>query len=84
MERSKLYRYRPPEGLRVFIMVFPAEVEDGVLEELEIVQVVRVLKGGRAVGPLVMQDEYLKGFLWEASREKNLMRRRWWLLVRLI
>ena len=84
MEREDLYRCRHPEGLRVPIMVTPSEVEDGFPEESDITQVLRGLKGGRAGGPSGMQAEYVKGWLREASREKNPVRRRWWLLVRLI
>ena len=32
-ERAELYRCRTPEGLRVPILVFPEELEDGVPEE---------------------------------------------------
>ena len=49
-DRAELYRFRPPEGLRVPVMVTPEEVEDGVPEKAEILQAVRGLKGGRAGG----------------------------------
>ena len=39
-ERAELYRCRPPEELRVPILVTPVEVEDRVPEEAEIAQVV--------------------------------------------
>ena len=65
-------------------MVTLEEVDDGVLEEAAIEQVVGGLKGGKAVGPSGMRAEYLKGWLWEASREKNPVSRRWRLSVRLI
>ena len=32
-ERAEIYRYRPPEGIRLPIVVTPTEVENGVLEE---------------------------------------------------
>ena len=83
-ERADLYRCRQPEELRVPIMVTPSEVEDGVPEESDITQVVRGLKEGRAGGPSGMQVEDVKGWLREASREKNPTRRRYRLLVRLI
>ena len=57
------------------ILVTPAVVEDGVLEEADIVQVVRGLKGGRAGGPSDMRLEDLKGWLQEASRGKSPVRR---------
>ena len=53
----------------------PAVVEDGVLEEADIVQVLRGLKGGRAGGPSDMRLEDLKGWLQEASRGKSPVRR---------
>ena len=84
MERADLYRCRQPEGLQVPIMVMPSEVEDGVPEESDITQVVRGLKGGRLGGLLGMQAEDIKGWLREASWEKNPVKRRWRLLVRLI
>ena len=83
MERAEIYRRRTPEEICVPILVSPAEVEDRVSEEAEIVQAVRGLKGGRAGGLSGIRAEDLKGWLCEASREKNLVRRRWRLLVRL-
>ena len=50
-EKAGLYRFRPPEGLCLIILVSPAEVEDRFLEEVEIAQAVRDLKEGRAGGP---------------------------------
>ena len=54
MKRAELYRYRPPEGLRVPIMVMPTAVDDGVLEEAEIEQSVRCLKGVKSGIPYRM------------------------------
>ena len=68
----------------MLILVTPSEVKDGVPEEVEIVQAVRGLKGGRASGLSGMWAEYIKGCLQEASMEKNMVMRWWWLLVRLI
>ena len=59
-------------------------MDDGVLEEVDIEQAVRSLKGGRAGGTSVMRADDLKGWLREASRENNPVRRQWKLLVRLI
>ena len=50
------------------ILVSLTEMEDGFLEEAEIPQAVRVLKGGVAVGMSGMWEEYLKGWLQEAWR----------------
>ena len=84
-EREELYRCTIPEGIRVPILVFPAEVEDGVPEEAEISQAVRGLKGGRAGGLSgIRAEDLIKGWLQEASRDNNLVRRQWRLLVRLI
>ena len=83
-ERDDIYRCRPPEGLRVPIMVTPAAVDNIFPKEAHIKQAVRNLKGGRASDPSGMQAENIKGWLREASREKKLVRRRWRLLVRLI
>ena len=83
-ERAELCRCRPPEGLRVPILVTPVKVEYGVTEEEDIVQAAKDLKGGRAGGLLGMRAEELKVHLQEALRENNPVRRRWRLLVRLI
>ena len=65
-------------------MVTPSEVDNRVTDEAEIEQSVKGLNGGRADGPSGMQAEDLKGWSQEASREKNLVRRWWRLLSRLI
>ena len=46
-------------------------------------QAVRGLKRGRAGVPSGMRAEDLKGWLQDASREKNLVKHQWRLLVRL-
>ena len=74
MERGNIYRWRPPEGIQVPIMVTPAAVGGGVMEEADIEQAVMGLKGGRAGGLYVIWVEYLKRWFWEASRENNLVR----------
>ena len=83
-ERAEIYRCRPPEELHGTILVTPSEVEDRVPEESEVAQKVRRLKGGRVGGPSGMCEEDLKGWLWESSWEKKLVKCRWQLLVRLI
>ena len=67
-KRAEIYRCRPPEGLRVPILVTPVAVEDRILEEAEVAQAVQGLKRVRSYGPSVMREEDLKGWLWEASR----------------
>ena len=84
MDREELYRCTPHEGIRVLILVMLAEVEDGVPEEAEMRQAVHGLKGGIEGGPSGIQVKYLKGWLQEASREKNPMKYWWRLLIRLI
>ena len=42
------------------------------------------MKGGRAGGLSGMRTEDLKGWLWEATRKKELVRRSWELLVILL
>ena len=66
-ERAELYRCRPPEGLRVSILVMLTAVEDGIPREAEGAQAVRSLKMGRAGGLSGMKAENLKGWLQEAS-----------------
>ena len=84
MERADIYRCIPPEGLRVSIIMMPAAVDDGLLEEANIDQSVRGLKGGRAGSLSGIQAYDLKRWLRETSLEKNPVRRQWWLLVKLI
>ena len=49
-ERADLYRCRPPEGLRVTLLVQPVEVGDVIPLEVEIDLEVRGLKGGISGG----------------------------------
>ena len=83
-ERAELYRCRPPEGLRLPILVTPAALDKIIPEEAEIEKLVRGLKRGRADGPSGMGAEDIKWWLQEALQEKNLVRRQFQLLVRLI
>ena len=73
-ERSDLYRCRPTEGLQVPLLVQPGEIEYGVLTEAYIEVSVQVLKGVIARVPSGMCAEYLKGWLWEATRNKGPLR----------
>ena len=84
VERAEIYRCRTPEGICVPILVTPSEVENGVPKEAEVAQLVWKFKGGRAGRLLDMWAEDLKGWLREASRDKNQMKSRWRLLVSLI
>ena len=84
MERADLYRCIPPEGILVPIMVTPEDVDNGFPEEMDIEEVMRGLKGGREGGMSVIQEKDIKGWLRESLREKNSVRRRWRLLVRII
>ena len=76
-ERVYLYRCRPPKGLRVPIFVPQLYIEDGIPTESEVETAVKGLKGVRAGGPSVIRTEGLKGWLWEAMRKKEPVRRRW-------
>ena len=60
-ERAELYMWRPPEGLRVPLLVRESDIEDGISTEAEVAAAVRGLKGGRAEGLPGMRTEYLKG-----------------------
>ena len=48
MYRAELYRCRPPEGLRVPILVRQLVIEDGIPTESEVETEVQGLKGVRA------------------------------------
>ena len=50
VERAEIYRCRPPEGLRVLLLVRQADIMDGIPMEAEVAEAVRGLKGGRAGG----------------------------------
>ena len=82
-ERVDLYRCRPPEGICVPITVITEKVDNVFPEEADIEQAVRGLKRGRSGSLYGMQAEDIKGWLQEASQEKNPARRECRLLVRL-
>ena len=75
---------RPLEVMRVQLLVFQSDIEDIVPMEADILEVVRGLMRGRAGGPLGMGAEDLKGWVREATRKKEPVRRRWEILVRLV
>ena len=83
-EREELYRCRTQEGLRVPLLVRQSDIKDGVPTEAEVAVTVRVLKGGRAGGPTSIRAEDLSGWLQEATRKKEPVRRMWKLLLRLV
>ena len=76
-KRAELYRFRPPEGVRVTILVTPAAVEYRIPGEEEMAQAVRILKRGRAGGTSGMRAEYLKEWFREESRETDLVTHQW-------
>ena len=63
-ERAELYRCRPPEVLRVPILVRQSDIEDGIPTEAELGITVKVLKGVRVWGAPGMRAEDLKEWLW--------------------
>ena len=83
-DREELYQNRPPEVLRVPILVQQSYIKYSIPTELYFETEVKGLKGGRAGGPLVMHAEDLKGWLRESPRKKEPVRRRWEVLVRLV
>ena len=84
VERAKLYKCRPPEGLKSPLLVRQVDIEDGIPTEAGVAKAVRGMKGGRAGVPSGMHTEDLKGWLREATCMKSPVRRRWELLVRLL
>ena len=83
-DREKLYRFRPPERLKVPILVHPAAVDDDVPTDAEVYLAVQGVKWGRSGCPSGMIAEDLKGWSKEAKREKEPEGRRWDLVVRLV
>ena len=83
-ERAEFYRCRPSEGLMVPILVRQSDIEDGIPTGTEVETAVKGMKGGRVGGPSLMRIEDLNGWIQEAKRKKEPVRRRWELLVRLV
>ena len=83
MEKADLYICRPLEGLRVILLVQPAEFYNGAPPESYIEAAVQGLKGGRAGIPSGMRMEDFKVWIRDAKREKYPMRRSWELAVRI-
>ena len=75
-ERAELYKCRPPEGIRVSLLVHQSYIEYGIPTEAEVASTVRLMKVGRAGGASGMCAEYLKGCLWEKIRNNKPVRRR--------
>ena len=82
--RSELYRCRPPARLKVLILVQTEVVKNDVPMEADIKLAVQGLKGGRAGSLSGMIAKDLEGWRKKAKREKDLERRRWELVVRLM
>ena len=61
MKRAEIYRCRPPEGLRVPLLVQQSDIKYGIPTEAEVTEAARGLKGGRLGGPSGMRTEDLKG-----------------------
>ena len=76
MERAELYMCRPPEGLKVPILVRNTDIKDGIPMEAEVAEAVWGLKGSRAEGPPGISAEDLRGWLREATRTKALVEKR--------
>ena len=83
-ERVELYICRPTERIRFPFLVQPEEVDGGIPLEADIELEVGGLKGGRAGGLLDISAEDIMGWLREAKRKKEPVRRRWKLAVILI
>ena len=83
-DRAKLYICRTPEGLCVSLLVKPMAVNYDIPAEADIDMAVIGLKGGRVRGLLGMRAEDMKEWLREDKREKDIERRRWELVVRLL
>ena len=66
---------RPPEGLRVPLLVRQSDIKYGIPTEAEVAAAVRGLNGGRGGVPSVMRTEDLKIWLGEATRKKEPVRR---------
>ena len=84
IDRAEIYRCRPPEELRVPLLVQPAAVNDDTPAEADIYMAVRRLKIGKEGGASGTRAENLKEWLREAKREKDPERRSWELVVRLL
>ena len=61
MKRAEIYRCRPPEGLRVPLLVQQSDIKYGIPTEAEVTESARGLKGGILGGPSGMCAEDLKG-----------------------
>ena len=62
-KRAEIYRCRPPEGIRVPILIMTAAVEDGIPGGEEVEQAVRNLKRVISGGLSGMRTKDLNGWL---------------------
>ena len=83
-DRSELYICRPPEIIRVPILVQPSEVDNDIPEESEMEMELREFKGGREGSLSGMQAEDLEGWCQEAKHKKDPEGRMWELVVILV
>ena len=74
VDRTEIYRCRPPKGLRVPLLMRQADIKDGTPTKAEVSEAVRGLKGVRSGGPPGTCSEDLKLWLWEATHKKGLAR----------
>ena len=81
---AEFYRFRPPEGLRVPILVLQSEIADWILTEAELEMAVKVMKVGRAEGLSGMHTEDVKSWLQKAMRKRESVISRWEIFVRLV
>ena len=75
-ERVELYSQVPSPGDNIPVTVKPAEIDDLVPTEDEIVEAVTELRRNRSGGPSRIRAEHLKGWLAAAKRGGRIRRRR--------
>ena len=70
-EQVDLYRKVPPPGDPIPTNVEPKEVEDMCPGDVELRDVVRGLRNGRAGGTTGIRAETIKGWLWGIGKEEK-------------
>ena len=66
---------RPPEGLRVPLLVRQSDIKYGIPTEAEVAEAVRGMNVGRGGVPLGMRTEDLRRWLGEETCKKEPVRR---------
>ena len=61
--REDLYRWLPPEGYPIPILLQPVSITGGPLEGEDLEFAVRKIRSGREGGPSVMKSEHLNTWL---------------------